>query len=168
MAGCSPLTSSEFLSMSEPSLLAYISTCPKGELMRIYRLGLVCRCEWSEKYGYGLHKASCVDGEIKMGFEKCEHTEKGTLPLDVCAALLAKLWPKDYAEPALDEQATNAVTREDCFAARVKRVRRRRSLWHPKDKQKSDIDGTAIIEGIAVSTLRNGFLIEHGVTTIRG
>lgn len=166
MAACT-LTSSILLASTEADLLAHVAKCHKNELMRIYRLGLVCRCEWSDDEGYGLRTASCIDGEIKVGFAKCTHTDEGTLPLAVCVVLLARLWPKDYAEPALDEKASDAVTRQACYAARMRRMKRRRSLWHPGDKQKSDIDGTAMIEGIAVSRSRNGSLVEHGVQTIR-
>lgn len=154
------------LGMPEAALLRYLNSAPRRALVEIYRLGLVCRCSWFKGHGYGLRSAGCDADGVPVGrIIPCPHMDRPTLPASACSVVLARLWPKDYADPPSD-QASGAASYRECLRLRIDRARRRRSLWHPGDAQKSGLDGLASALGIRVARERNGDIAEVGLVPL--
>lgn len=180
------------LATPEVDLLAFVAKASRAELIDVYRLGLVCRCEpLCKKYDlgsndgrkyfkkichcdppcllFGLRSAHLAeDGTPKIGFVPCPHLPAFLLPGNVQHAILCKLWPRQYADLPLDSAPSNAITRQERFRVLVNRARRRKRLFHPDDARQIESDGLPDSVGVKIARARNGDLIEVGVCDARG
>ena len=161
-----PLAVSSLLALPLAALLNHVQTCSRKELLRLYRLGLVCRCEWFDDFGYGLRSSHCENGVPIPGFAPCCHQPESTLPDQVCGVVLARLWPRQYAEPLTDAPSA-AASKEARYSLLLSRARRGRRLHHADDAQQAGIDGTPFESGITMKKNRNGSVQSLGIVDLR-
>ena len=134
------------LAMPERELLAYVRTTRRANVVKIYRLGLVCHCHWVDGLGYGKRKASCGDDGVPVpGFIPCDHIGKPTLPLSVCAVVLERIFGAEYREPPLSREISQSIARADRVETMRLRAMTGCALWHPADAKQPDRLGTLAV-----------------------
>ena len=125
-----------FLGMSEQDLVELVVSASRQRLLRLVRLGLVCRCDWFPKLGFG------VASDGVHPFAACTHSAETTFSVRVQGLILAKLYPRLYRQPPLDDPSATAITYTQRLALMMDRRRRGKSLFHDLDAQQPGVDGT--------------------------
>ncbi len=156
------LDAATLLSTPESVLYEFVRTTRRANVVKIYRLGLVCRCEWVDDLGYGLRKAGCdADGVPVPGFEPCTHLDKPMLPACVAGVILGRLFKSRYREPPAAEPSS-AASKEQRITLMQIRASAGKSIWHPADVLQPDHLGTL------ARPRPNGEVIEGEVVHLAG